>query len=185
MAVYQFAQDHGIPEDSCQNYVAKNPDIESCSAKQQCKTCVPPPPPEGKDYDYLCTAVQNFRAWRVSDLGSIEGIDDMKKAIYANGPIGCGIDATDNFVNYTGGIYSEHVDEPEIDHEISVVGWGVDEETGTEYWIGRNSWGTYWGEYGFFKIKMGSDNLLIETSCDYGIPIVDDAFYKNLDNHEL
>jgi cathepsin X len=40
----------------------------------------------------------------------------------------------------------------------------------TEYWIGRNSWGTYWGEYGFFRLKMHHDNLGIETACVWAAP---------------
>jgi len=30
----------------------------------------------------------------------------MKAAIFANGPIGCGMDATAEFENYTGGVFS-------------------------------------------------------------------------------
>lgn len=70
----------------------------------------------------------------------------MKAELYANGPISCGIAVTDNFEAYTGGIYSEVKKFPMINHELAIVGWGLDEETQTEYWIGRNSWGTYWGE---------------------------------------
>ena len=72
--------------------------------------------------------------------------------------------------SYTGGIYSEHVAFPLINHEISVVGYGIDEDTQEEYWIGRNSWGSYWGEKGFFRMAMYKDNLGITTDCVAGTP---------------
>ena len=95
----------------------------------------------------------------------------MKAEIYKRGPIGCGIHVTDRFVDYQGGVYEEKSSSTWANHELAIVGWGVDER-GVEYWIGRNSWGTYWGEQGFFKIKMHKDNLGIEDECDWGVPIV-------------
>lgn len=92
----------------------------------------------------------------------------MKKEISERGPLGCGVHVTDKFEAYTGGIYSEFVLFPMMNHEISVVGYGV--ENGEEYWIGRNSWGTYWGEMGFFRIKMHKDNLGIENDCIAAVP---------------
>lgn len=71
-----------------------------------------------------------------------------------------------------GQIYSEKFDWMLQNHEISIVGWGLDEATGTEYWIGRNSWGNYWGEYGFFKMQMYKDNLNIENMCMAAIPSI-------------
>lgn len=39
---------------------------------------------------------------------------------------------TDKFEGYDGGVYSEANDDPEINHEVSIVGWGVDDKTGYE-----------------------------------------------------
>ena len=83
------------------------------------------------------------------------------------GPISCGIAATAKFHAYTGGIFSEVNLTPKINHGIAIVGWGKDNDI--EYWINRNSWGTYWGEGGFFRIQMNRNNLAIETDCDWGV----------------
>ena len=100
----------------------------------------------------------------------------MQAEIQKNGPIECGIEATDRFDEYTGGIYHEKLAKaPALNHAIAVVGWGRDESTQLDYWIGRNSWGTYWGEYGFFKMAMHKNNLAIETDCTAGVP----SFKKN------
>lgn len=160
--VYEFAHKHGIPDDTCQQYIARNPSQYSCSPIQVCQTCTGPVGTQN------CTAVTNPKLWYASEYGYVAGADRMKAEIYKNGPIGCGIDATNKLEAYTGGIFSQKLLFPRINHEVAVVGWGV--ENGVEYWIVRNSWGTFWGERGFFRITMHSDNLGIETDCDWGIP---------------
>lgn len=66
----------------------------------------------------------------VSDYYYVKNADQMKAEIYANGPISCGMQVTEDFKNnYRGGIYKEKVDNLKINHEVSVVGYGVDSET--------------------------------------------------------
>ncbi|KAJ1368913.1 Cathepsin Z-1 [Parelaphostrongylus tenuis] len=124
-----------------------------------------------------CFSIKNYTLYRVKEYGVVHGLENMKAEIYHHGPIACGIAATKAFENYNGGIYKE-VTNDDIDHIISVHGWGVD-ENGIEYWIGRNSWGTPWGEQGWFRIvtsayKNGGSkyNLKIEEDCVWADPIV-------------
>jgi cathepsin X len=177
--VWEFASDEGIPDSSCIQYVAldlgkQKEGHRKCEAIDKCRDCTWPPCDVGKTCLDKCWAV-DYKPYYTSNYYNLRGAEKMKAEIYKNGPIGCGIEATDAFEKYTGGIYSEHKLFPMINHEISVVGWGKDASTGEEYWLGRNSWGTYWGEYGFFKMAMHKDNLAIETDCTAGIP----SFKKN------
>lgn len=36
-------------------------------------------------------------------------------------------------------------------HAIKIIGWGVEEEDGTDYLLVANSWNTDWGDKGYFK----------------------------------
>ena len=170
-SVYKYALKTGIPHSSCEQYIAHNIDDskEICSDFNVCRDCKGPPPATNETGFDNCWAVTDYKHYYVSGYRSVRGANEMKKELALYGPIACGISVTNKFEEYQGGIYEEFTWFPMINHEISVVGYGV-EDDGTEYWIGRNSWGTYWGEYGFFRIKMHNHNLGIEKDCVAGYP---------------
>ena len=172
-SVYRFAYKNGIPHESCQQYIARNIEKSKdvCSDFNVCRDCKGPAPAKNETGFENCWAVKNYKKYYASGYKSVSGATNMKKELATYGPIGCGISVTDKFEAYKGGIYEEFSIFPMINHEISVVGYGV--ENGVEYWIGRNSWGTYWGEYGFFRIKMHSRNLAIESDCVAAYPSYD------------
>merc|ERR1712025_675346 len=170
-SVYEFAAKIGVPDVTCLIYEAKDGGpVEDCSKPDinLCRDCTWPPPQVGEKPN--CWAKKNFTRYFAEEYGYVRGVQNMKKEIWKRGPIGCGVDATAKFDKYDGGIFSQRKRHPQINHEISVVGWGKDADTGEEYWVGRNSWGTYWGEYGFFRIAMYKHNLNIEQDCVWATP---------------
>jgi len=77
------------------------------------------------------------------------------------GPVSVAIEADqDVFQSYSSGIISSASCGTALDHGVLVIGYGTD--SGTDYWLLKNSWGADWGEQGFFRI-------LKQTSSDAGI----------------
>ena len=81
-----------------------------------------------------------------------------------------------------GGAPSAH-NASEIDHDVEVTGWGVSPR-GVPYWTVRNSWGTYWGERGWFRILRGSNHLFIEQDCAWAV-VDASALEESLGTHAL
>jgi cathepsin X len=131
----------GIPDVSCQQYQAKNME---CSAINTCMNCEPSKP---------CYAVSNYPKITISEYGTVRGDENIMAEIYARGPVSAYINAN-CIETYTGGVNMYDTCNTKItNHAIQLNGWGT--ENGVDYWIGRNSWGTYWGEHGFFRIVRG------------------------------
>eukprot|EP01137_Pigoraptor_chileana_P019290 Opistho-2@80132 len=155
-AAYSYMTSNGVTDETCTNYVSEN---QPCTAEYVCRNC---DPSKG------CFAVQNYTKYFVEEHGQVAGEAAMMAEIYARGPIACGLDATTELEAYTGGLFRDTTGVTTITHSVEIAGWTVID--GAKAWIGRNSWGSYWGDNGWFYIVRGENNLGIETLCDWAVP---------------
>ena len=95
----------------------------------------------------------------------------IQEEIMKNGPVEAAFYVFDDFYNYVSGVYIRTKGSSLAGgHAIKIIGWGVDAETSLPYWTVANSWGTEWGEGGFFRILRGSNECGIEAEIAAGIP---------------
>jgi len=132
------------------------------------------------DPDVGCSAVKEYPIIRVSEFGSVRGDERIMAEIAARGPVSASINA-ECIEDYKGGIIMYGVDQGpgipadcrtgplSVNHAIQLAGYGT--EDGQDYWIGRNSWGTYWGEDGFFRIERGG--AYDPGSASWAVPYMD------------
>ncbi|KAF7995491.1 hypothetical protein HCN44_006598 [Aphidius gifuensis] len=97
------------------------------------------------------------RAYRVPD-----NENDIMNEIINFGSVQATMQVYQDFMNYKNGIYNQPKDAEFIGFlSVTIIGWG--EESNEKFWIAANSWGTSWGENGYFKIARGINACGIEN----------------------
>jgi C1A family cysteine protease len=113
-----------------------------------------------------CPGIINSPHQKITSWTTLSGKDNIKNALL-KGPITATFDVYNDFRYYSGGVYEHSSGSYQGGHAVTMVGWGED-SNGT-YWICKNSWGTGWGESGWFKIRSGDvaiNDYLMEATPD-------------------
>ncbi|XP_039594791.1 tubulointerstitial nephritis antigen-like isoform X1 [Polypterus senegalus] len=109
---------------------------------------------------HLCTP-----AYRISSNET-----EIMKEIMENGPVQAIMRVHEDFFLYKGGVYrhtnvAAKENQRQGTHAVKLVGWGHEKQNGggkKKFWIAANSWGTWWGEDGYFRILRGVNECDIE-----------------------
>ncbi|XP_021765963.1 macrodontain-1-like [Chenopodium quinoa] len=88
-------------------------------------------------------------------------------------PVSAGIDASSaDFKSYSGGIYYNQMcgtSYYDLNHAVTIIGYGYDDTYGTNYWLIKNSWGESWGENGYMRIIKDQNQCGISMAASYPI----------------
>lgn len=103
---------------------------------------------------------------------------ERKESLAKHGPMVAGMKVFNDFFDYGGGVYSPGTNASGGYHAVSVVGY--DDAQGC--WICKNSWGTGWGEAGFFRIAYGTCEMdthfpfyEVSVPCPQPAPVDEDC----------
>uniref|UniRef100_A0A6P4EBQ2 Cathepsin L1 n=1 Tax=Drosophila rhopaloa TaxID=1041015 RepID=A0A6P4EBQ2_DRORH len=87
---------------------------------------------------------------------------ELAEVVYNIGPVAVSIDHLHvEFEQYFGGFLSIPTcrsDKLNLSHSVLIVGFGTHPRWG-DYWIIKNSYGTAWGESGYFKLARNANNM--------------------------
>jgi C1A family cysteine protease len=127
--VSNFLRDTGTASESCYPYTITNGNCgNACSGWQ--------------------SSAYKIDSWSYVVWAETPTVSVIKNALYESGPLLSAYLVYADFYSYKSGVYSYSWGKYEGGHAIMIVGW----DDFTSSFIVKNSWGTYWGDSGYFKI---------------------------------
>jgi cathepsin L len=133
------------------------------------------------DYPYTAQSLGkcHFTASKVvakysSYVNVTSGSESALQTASAAGVVSVAIDASSFwFQLYSGGVYDDSSCRnslDDLDHGVTLVGYGHDTSSGKDFWEVKNSWGGSWGESGYIRMVRNKNNQCgIATCASYPI----------------
>jgi len=124
----------------------------------------------------LCKSTTGFEAGTQVKSWSWLSFDEKQIAasLATNGPLSVALNAR-KLQFYKKGVFNPKntgifgCNPTSLDHGVLIVGYGVDSDSGLDYWTVKNSWGSSWGESGYFRISRGQGTCGINTQVTTAI----------------
>lgn len=155
---WTFVRKYGVVDEDCYPYTGSN--TSTCVIRRvgplRAAGCTPPKYSE------------RTGRYKVGPAYRLGNETDIMFEILRSGPVQATMKVYHDFFSYIGGIY-RHTDlslaHPHGYHSVRIVGWGEEftSRGPQKYWKVANSWGTEWGESGYFRIVRGSNECEIEN----------------------
>jgi C1A family cysteine protease len=161
-----YIRDTGLPGEDCSPYLAKNTPCRraACSTYQT----------DTFDIDSWAYVVNPY-------MISTDMVGMIKDALL-DCPLVTTMDVYADFYYYTGGVYQYTFGSYQGGHAILIVGFKDDASvSGGGYFIVKNSWGTDWGEDGYYKIAysaIANPVLFGEWTIAYHKTVTSDCTYS-------
>jgi len=114
-----------------------------------------------------CAYIKTLLGWNIICSDNVPSTAVLQDYILNNGPVYTTVyagngDAWDTeFGSYNGSYTLYYTGTEATNHAVLIVGWDntLVHDGGTGGWIVKNSWGSGWGDNGYFTIAYGSANI--------------------------
>jgi C1A family cysteine protease len=117
--------------------------------------------PGDQDSSKLNADWPNRRAKAVNWTNDTNDPAAIKRNIATYGSVVACFFVHQDFFSYGGGVYRPQTDKLAGGHCVSLIGYDDTQSC----WIAKNSWGTGWGEQGFFRIGYGECGIETWHTC--------------------
>lgn len=93
--------------------------------------------------------------------------EHMAQLVAYIGPLSIAVNAMP-FMDYESGVFNDTCG-PDLDHGVTIVGYGTDPKSGLDYWSVKNSWGYDWGEKGYIRLSRGKKQCGLDLYVSYPV----------------